>query len=329
MGATKSFYILLVISVLAFLMVFGLLTKSIPLTVAHTIYYCQGVLSNIVFTLPHSFPSIFVLVLSLVMLGVFSLLIFQVLKATLFVRKMLKDKVRIPKKVRDIVIELGIRDKLDVVLSGKLSSFCYGYIKPRICLSTTLINSLNKGELKAVLLHESYHLKRSDPLKILLSQVAATMFFFVPTLRDFHRHYVLSKEIAADQLAIQDRGGQDIRSALMKVLNFPTPLFLGVASFANENSLEKRVEILTNPGEGLRIKISKIRLLLSTAVFLSALALLNLPVYAVENGHDSHAYFICPYGDECMMTCSMGDATHDLPFSSQKQFTPANYSPNN
>lgn len=317
MGATKPFYTLLVISVLAFLMVFGLLTKTVPLTVAHTIYYCQGALSNIVFTLPHSFPSIFVLVLSLVMLGVFSLLIFQVLKTTLFVRKMLKDKVRTPKKVRDIVLELGIQDKLAVVLSGKLSSFCYGYIKPRILLSTGLINSLNKGELKAVLLHESYHLKRSDPLKILLSQVAATMFFFVPILRDFHSHYVLSKEITADQLAIQDRGGQDIRSALMKMLNFPTPSFLGVTSFANENSLEERIEILTNPGEGLRIKISKIRLVLSTVVFLSALALLNLPVYAVENGHNSHAYFICPYGDQCTMACS------------QKQFTPANYSPNN
>lgn len=329
MGANKSFYTLLLISILLLLMVFGLLTKIIPLALAHTIYYCQAVLANIVFTLPHSFPSIFVLALSFVILVGVSSLVFQLSKTDLFVRKVLKNKVRTPKRLKDVVSQLGINHGLDVVGSKELSSFCYGYIKPRICLSTGLINSLNKGELKAVLLHESYHLKRSDPLKILLSQVAATMFFFVPTLRDFHRHYVLSKEIAADQLAIQDRGGQDIRSALMKVLNIPTPSFLGVASFANENSLEKRVEILTNPGGGLRIKISKIRLLLSTAVFLSALALLHLPVYAVENGHDSHTYFICPYGDECMMTCSMGDITKDLPFSSQKQFTPANYSANN
>lgn len=309
-SANRSFYILLTIFAGGLFILFSLLSKIAPLAISHTIYFCQKAISNILFTLPHSFPSLLVLILLLVVMIGFSLLSAKLVKTLVFIKRVLKNKVATPEKVYKIARKLNIVKEIDVVNDRKFSSFCYGFIKPRICLSLNLIRLLSEQELTAVMIHESYHLKHKDPLKIILSEVAASMFFFVPTLKDINNHYALSKEVAADHLAIQDKGGQDILSALMKVLNFSAPSFLGVASFANENSLEKRVEILTNPGGGLRIKISSIRLILSTVVFLSALALLNLPVYAVENGHDSHAYFICP-------------------FSSQKQFTPANYSPNN
>ncbi len=73
-------------------------------------------------------------------------------------------------------------------------------------ISSNLIKSLSEGELKVVLLHESYHLKHRDPLKIILSQVATTMFFFVPILKDIHSHYALSKEISADLQANKTKG---------------------------------------------------------------------------------------------------------------------------
>lgn len=327
-GANKTFYILSTIFTVGLFVLFSLLSKVAPLALNHTIYFCQKVLSNILFTLPHSFPSLLVLILLLVVFVGFSLLLSKFVKTQLFIKRVLKNKIATPKKIYKIASRLNIKKDIDVVNDQRFSSFCYGFVKPRICLSLNLTQSLSEKELTAVILHESYHLKHKDPLKIILSEVAASMFFFVPTLKDFQSHYVLSKEVAADQLAVQDRGSWGIRTALIKVLNFSTPSFSGVSSFANEDSLEKRVEILTNPRSGLRIKISGMRLILSLVVFLSALALLNLPVYAVENG-DSHAYFICPYGDECMMTCSMGGAAKELPFSTQKQFTPANHSPNN
>lgn len=329
MGANKSFYILLIISVFVLLMVFGLLTKITPLAVAHTIYYCQAMLSNIVFTLPHSFPSIFVLALSLVMLVGFSLLVFQLSKTTLFIRKVLKNKIITPKKISDLSLELGIQDSLDVVKSKELSSFCYGYINPRICLSTSLVKSLGVGELKAVLLHESYHLKHRDPLKILLSQVAVTMFFFVPLLKDFHNHYALSKEISADQLAIKFKGLKGLRSALVKVFNYSNPNLSAVTAFAGESNLESRIRVLADQKSKLGIKISKVKLLVSFLVLMFTLVLLNLPVYAIEMEENHHTYFICNYGDECVLACSKGEATTEVPFSTQKPFTPTNYSPIN
>lgn len=329
MGGNKSFYILLIISVFVLLMIFGLLTKIAPLAVAHTIYYCQAMLSNIVFTLPHSFPSIFVLTLSLVMLVGFSLLIFQLSKTTLFIRKVLKNKTAAPKKISNLSLELDIQDSLDVVKSKDLSSFCYGYINPRICLSIGLIKSLGKDELKAVLLHESYHLKHKDPLKILLSQVAVTMFFFVPLLKDFHNHYALSKEISADRLAIKFKGLKELRSALVKVFNYSNPSLSAVTAFAGDSNLESRIRVLADQKNKIGIKISKVKLFVSFLVIMLTLVLLNLPVYAIEMEGNHHAYFICNYGDECVLACSKGETTMETPFSTQKPFTPANYSPIN
>lgn len=329
MGANKTFYMLSAIFVAALFMLFSLLTKIAPLTVAHTIYYCQATLSNIVLTLPHSIPSIFVLALSLIMLEGFSLLIFQVLKTAIFVRKTLKDKVRTPKKVQDMLIQLGIQNKVDVVRNRKLSSFCYSYIKPRICLGSGLIKSLSKGELKAVLLHESYHLKHRDPLKILFSQLAVNMFFFVPILMDIHKHYALSKEIAADQLAVKIRGLKYLRSALVKTFNYSNPSLSGITAFVNESNLERRVMVLTSGKNRLGIKISGVKLFISFFVFVFTFVLLNLPVYAIEMNDNHHSYFICSYGDECVLACAKGGTAAEVLFSSQELFTPANYSPIN
>ncbi len=327
-SANKAFYILFGFFALGVYILFSLINKIAPLTVSHTIYYCQKVLSNILFTLPHSTPSILMMVLaSIILIGLFLLLI-QLLKTYLFIRKTIKNKIAIPSKVNRIVLELEIVDKIDIVKNRLLLSFCYGLIKPRICLSLNLVRTLSEKELKAVLIHESYHLKSKDPLKILLSQIATSMFFFVPTLKDIHSYYTLSKEVAADQLATESKSINDLKSALTKVLRSPTPVLSRVASFANDN-LEQRINVLTKTKK-LSLKISFLRLIMSFSIFVLALVALNMPVYAIENNHDdSHSYFICPYSGECMLSCTEQGVMSEMPFGKDRIFTPANYSPNN
>lgn len=324
LGANRAFFILFGLFTLALYMLFGLITKIAPLTISHTIYYCQKALSNILFTLPHFAPPLVVLVLiSIILIGL-SLLAIQLSKTHLFIRKTLKDKVIAPEKVTKIAILLGVVNNIDVVKNESLSSFCYGLIKPRICLSLKLVKILNERELRAVLIHESYHLKNRDPLKILLSQIAVSMFFFVPTLKDIHNYYALSKEVAADQLAIQAKSIKDLKSALTKVLLNPSSILTGVASFGSDD-LEQRINILTNTRKN-SLKTSPWNLLASFIVFIFALIILNMPVYAIEDGEDNHAYFVCPYGGECMLSCARQGIMKEMPFSSQNSFTPINYS---
>ena len=326
--ANKAFYILLAIFATGLFILFSLVTKIAPLTLSHTVYYCQKVITNILFALPHALPPLFTLILLSIFIIGFTLLLLKLSKTFIFIRKVMGKKVITPKKVDNITKQLGIDTKVDVVKSDLYSSFCYGLFKPRICLSLKLVKSLNTKELKAVLLHENYHLKNKDPLKILLSEIAISMFFFVPILKDIHSHYTLSKEVAADQLATQLEEVRYLRSALIKILLSPTPVLSGVASFGSDKDLEQRVNILVN-NHKIKVKMSFTRLVISFAVFLFAIASLNLPVYAIEDSHQTHSYFICPYGGECMLSCAKQGVMQEMPFSKDPTFTPANYSPNN
>jgi multidrug efflux pump subunit AcrB len=164
--------------------------------------------------------------------------------------------------------------------------------------------------------------KELDPLKILLSQIASSMFFFVPTIKDFQKHYILTKEINADQLVINTNGTKHLKFALVKLLRNPIVSVSGVASFASSADLEQRIKILAGVATKNKLNLSQIRLLLSFIVLGAALFLLYLPVYAVEDGMNDHELFMCPFGGECVVACQTQGISNDLFFSSKDNFSP-------
>lgn len=328
LSVNKAFYILLTAFTGAFLLLLSLLSKIAPLTLSHTVYFCKESLNGLGFSLPHSFPSLFALLLLLILsIGLLSLF-FQIIRTQLFIKKVLNHKVVFPKKLDKLIKQLTIEAKIDVVNSNKYLSFCYGLIKPRICLSSKLVKCLTEAELKALLLHETSHLKNKDPFKILLSQIAISMFFFIPSLKDIHNYYILSKEVSADQMVAKMEGVKNLKSALIKIVNNLTPTVSGVAAFARADDIEQRFSILVNPAIRVKVKISPINILLSGIVFVIAIIFLNLPVHAMEGEDGSHAYFIMSADNPQMVSCVSEDTTIELPFSSQKLFSPLNYSVN-
>lgn len=73
------------------------------------------------------------------------------------------------KRVVRLAEHLRLANRVDVVRSEQPYAYCYGLLRPRICLSTGLVHLLDDEELEAVLLHERYHLQNYDPLKIVLA----------------------------------------------------------------------------------------------------------------------------------------------------------------
>ncbi len=325
-GANKAFYILFAVSILFLYLVFSLLTKAAPLAVSHALYSCKEMITGLSVALPHFFPPIFAVVLFLVIFIGLLKFSFQFFKTKVFVDRILQNKVTAPKKISQIASELSLSKRLIVVDDNSYSSFCYGLIFPKIALSLKTVHSLTKSELKAVLIHESYHLKNRDPLKILLSQVATTAFFFVPILKDFHNHYSLSKELNADQLVVNNKLINDLKSALAKALS-PNPSLSSVALFVSEDNLAKRIEILTSPKLEHDFKISFVNIIISLLVLGLGFVALDLPVHAMENGDGTHSYFVLSSTDSHLKTCSL-ESDEKVPFSSQNFFTPANYSIN-
>lgn len=327
LGTNRAFYILLAVSLLLLFLVIRLFTKITPLASGHILYDCKEALEGLAITLPHSFPSLFILVLSGVVLIGILLLGYQYYKTRAFLNSILRGKTTTPKKIKDLISELGIKGKVIIVKDSAHSSFCYGLIFPKICLSLKLVNTLTRGELKAVLIHESYHLKNSDPLKILLSRVAVSTFFFVPILKDFYNYYSLSKELSADKLVVKSKSLTDLKSALSKALNNLIPNVNGVAAFAGADSLEQRVTALAAPHYKPGVKISFIKMAISIIVLSVAFGTLGLPIHAMENPDGTHSYYIMSQEDMQIASCLSENTTAEFPFSSEESFSPLNYSP--
>lgn len=326
--ANKAFYMLFGVFIVLIVLLISLLVKVTPLTISHTVYYCQKVFYSLIVTLPQIFPALISITLLIVLATGFSLFVYKLAKTYFYINQLLNSKVRIPKRIKIIANRLGILDKIDIVRTNHYLSFCYGFLHPRICLSTRVVKLLDGKELESVLIHEIYHLQNKDPLKLLLGQVAVNMFFFVPILKDLHNYYALSKEVAADRLTVKMHGVNNLKSALIKMLNIPSPRINLIASFAEESSLEKRIIILANRGSEVKVRTSLLRIITSFFVFAFVFIFLNLPVYALEDNNDNHSYFICPFGDNCMLSCTKEGMINEIPFSRLENFTPMNYSPN-
>lgn len=252
---------------------------------------CKAFINNLVVTLPHSFPSPLIWLILSSLIVAFIFLFIQIYKTKKYLKSILNEKAVLPRNINKTALELGIANKIVGAKKGDFTSFCFGWFSPKICINLEFVRSLAKEELKAVLLHERHHLKSNDPLKILLTQTLQSFFFFLPLSKDFQNHYLLSQEIAADQIAAKTVGVFELRNALIKAISLPQQNF-AFAHFFAEEGLEQRVNVLTYKASSVRFKISTLRLIASVFVILFFLVFIHLPIYAVDKGED-HSYYLC------------------------------------
>ena len=107
--------------------------------------------------------------------------------------------------------------------SSEPHAFCAGYLRPRVYLSRGAWDELDPDELRAVLAHESHHVRRRDPLRLLAARALADALFFLPILRRSSERYAALGELAADEAAVAASGGHGpLASALLKFSESPS-----------------------------------------------------------------------------------------------------------
>jgi Zn-dependent protease with chaperone function len=171
---------------------------------------------------------------------------------------------------------LGLTGRVDVIQAAQPYSFCYGWLRPRICLSTGLVRLLSEAEIEAVLLHERYHLRNHDPLKILLARGLGRAFFFLPLVAELGGHYLLAKELAADREVMRVQGhGIALASVLYKLIT-TTSTGQAEAAVAGLNSMtDVRIDHLLDPDKPPHLRFSPSALALSSlTLFMLAMVLL-------------------------------------------------------
>jgi beta-lactamase regulating signal transducer with metallopeptidase domain len=221
---------------------------------------------------PASVVAVLVLVLATfgVTLGLTSL--FGQLLATLsLIRTMLSRRVTVSHRVGAIAAGLGLAGRIDIVRDVRPFSFCYWFRRPRICLSTGLIKRLDDGELRAVLLHERYHLRQRDPMRLVIARYFAAGLYVVPVVEELVEYYTVQKEVAADQAAVRVLGGvRELASALFKALPDADDVDLGLLVPVGSLSVtEARIEQLVD-GRAVPLGLSRVSIALSGGALAAA-----------------------------------------------------------
>jgi Zn-dependent protease with chaperone function len=148
----------------------------------------------------------------------------QIWRTSRYTKQLLSyAQVPTPPHIEVIITEFGL-DKTQVVLiqSPQPIAFCFGFLRPRICLSTSLIELLSPPQLQAALLHENYHRLRFDPLRILLIEAIGTALFFLPVIQEWRTLYKIKLELDADRYAVDRVGKPALAGALHRLLSYAT-----------------------------------------------------------------------------------------------------------
>lgn len=94
----------------------------------------------------------------------------------------------------------------------------YGFIRPKVLLSTWMVENLDTKELEAVVAHEVGHVARRDYLAGWVATMLRDAFFYLPASRGAHRRLRQDNEPACDDIAVTLTGRPlALASALAKV----------------------------------------------------------------------------------------------------------------
>lgn len=175
-------------------------------------------------------------------------------------------------------------DRLTYVLDPAPYAFCYGLASPRVCISSGMVRTLNKRELQAVLLHEGFHARRRDPLKVLVSRVLGVALFMLPTAAELRDRYLVRKELDADTQVLRRLSPQPLAAALLKLATSGSrqPVAeLAAAAVGPFNVTGERIRHLADPDRRLH-PISARRVAASFAVVLLLLLSSAASVFAAD-----------------------------------------------
>lgn len=152
-----------------------------------------------------------------------------------------------PARLRPLLIANRLRPEQIVFLRLPTpQAFCLGLWRPRIWLTSGLIELLSDEELSAVIAHEALHCRRRDPLRLVISRALRSAFFFLPAVGDLAQAAELQQEVAADQAAIAHLGDDlPLLCAIQKLLSRETPgLIPEAAVYSAFNITEARLRCL-------------------------------------------------------------------------------------
>ncbi len=126
--------------------------------------------------------------------------------------------VAVPARVRRAARRAGIQSRMSCFDDERPRAFCAGVLRPRAWISTGAARRLGRRGLEAVLWHESYHIRRRDPLRLAVARVLRAGLFAVPLVGALAERFEVERELDADEAALRAQGGpRPLAGALLEL----------------------------------------------------------------------------------------------------------------
>ncbi len=301
---SSRYLVISVASVVIFGALFGVLAwRWFPVLTHSTIYFCRDVIG---YMNPYRLPDH----LSMILLGLlFSVFASAIIKIVMTLVQLVSVRSVVSKTVSlsqhpqflHILRRNDMESKVVLIHHARPLAFCFGFFRPRMYFSDTLVEMMSPQELTTILMHEKHHMDTHDNLTMFFAQLAEILFPFVPVFGEFTRNFRIEREVAADQFAIQYTGERALISSLSKLLSadcFENPAFL--PAFSAQSTLESRVRALTQ--KKYRAGYSWQRAILSffSLIILCISAFIPLHSYqAAASGGSGDAVLACVRAQHC------------------------------
>lgn len=299
------------------------LQKLSPL-LFHTIYYCQSIINSLSMPIPYYLGAIlFILLFVFLLIAIIKLFVLYV-KVQILRKKLIKN-LKINEGFISLLEKLTLTDKTHLIESEKQFAFCLGIRRPKIYISTNLVNALTIQELEAVLRHERYHLNNRDTLTMLIASIGESLLPFFPLFSDFLKNFRIEREIQADAQAIQGLGSEKpLISVIKKLLTSPSAAIATASAIADYDTLEPRIRAIVK--KDLRLKQFRVKNILISIASILVMSIITLaPVQAVEIHHmGKDVIMLCSQGEECLNSCKQEYSTYKKNYSSESVlYTPS------
>lgn len=180
-------------------------------------------------------------------------------------------------------------DRIHQVTDDPPYAFTHGIWRPRIVVSTGLVNATTHDELVAVLRHEDHHRRHRDPLEVLTLRTVSAALFLIPLVGAVLQRILDRQELDADRAAMDSCGVPPVAAALLKAVGPPIAAHgSALAAMSGPALLEARVTQLET-GRRPRLRTA----------FHRAAVLASLPGLACVALYGALLYRVCLAGSAC------------------------------
>ncbi|GIP34465.1 M56 family metallopeptidase [Paenibacillus sp. J2TS4] len=161
------------------------------------------------------------------------------------------------------------KTELIVVEDNAFIALTMGMLRPKIVISTGVLKLFTDMEVKAILLHEWYHCRKRDNIKMFISALFVDAFGYLPIIQPSVRFFKTMKELLADRFVIKQMGTElYLGNVLLKLVQLGKIKRREAAIHFTETAIDYRIMQILEPEKAVRVPIALFRPLLLSCSFL-------------------------------------------------------------